>query len=75
MFLPSGHKLAGRYECRGTKWLDGCEVVMVFQNCLDGKAQYRGRDCLRVGELSCLQMFYCEQSASPGAALISELSW
>ena len=41
MFLPPGHKLAGRYECRGTKWLEGCEVVMLFQYCLGGKAQCR----------------------------------
>ena len=28
------------------KYLEGCEVVMVFQNCLGSKAQCRGRTCL-----------------------------
>ena len=57
------------------KWLEGCEVVMVFQNCLGGKAQCRGRTCLEGSNLSWLQEFGCEQCADPGAALIPELSW
>ena len=75
MFLPSGHKLAGRYECRGTKWLEGCVFVMAFQNCLGGKAQCRGRTCLGARKLSWLQELNCQQCAYPGAALIPELSW
>ena len=75
MFLQSRHKFSGRYECRGTNWLEGCEVVMVFQNCLGGKAQCRGRSCLGGRNLSWLQEFYCKQCANPGAALIPELSW
>ena len=58
-----------------SKWLKGCEVVMVFQNCLGGKAQCRGRNCLEGRKLSWLQDFYCKLSADPGAALIPELSW
>jgi len=75
VFLPSRHKLTGRYECRGTKWLDGCVFVMVFQNCLDSKAQCRGRACLEARNLSWLQEFNCRQCEDPGAACIPELSW
>ena len=75
MFLPSRHKLSGIFVYRGTKLLECCEVVMVFQNCLGSKAQCRGRDCLGARNLSWLQEFYCEQCADPGAALIPELSW
>ena len=57
------------------KWLEGCEVVMVFQNCLGGKAQCRGRNSLGARNLSWLQEFYCEQCTDPGAALIPVLSW
>jgi len=57
------------------KWLDGCEVVMVFQYCLGGKAQCRGRDYLGARDLSWLQNSYCLQRASPGASLMPELSW
>ena len=39
--------------------LEGCEVVMVFQDCLGGKAQCRGRTCLGVRDLSWLQEFNC----------------
>ena len=38
-----------------SKLLEGCEVVMVFQNCLGGKAQCRGRDCLEGRKLSWLK--------------------
>ena len=55
--------------------LEGCEVVMVFQYCLDGKAQCRDRTCLGARKLSWLQEFYCRQCADPGAALIPALSW
>ena len=55
--------------------LEGCEVVKVFQNCLGGKAQCRGRTCLGAKRLSWLQDFNCKQGASPGAALIPDLSW
>ena len=48
---------------------------MVFQNCLGGKAQCRGRDCLGARDLSWLQEFYCGQCADLGAALIPDLSW
>jgi len=48
---------------------------MMFQNCLGGKAQCRGRDCLEGRKLSWLQEYYCGQCADPGAALIPELSW
>ena len=74
-FLQSWQELSRRYECRGTKWLEGCEVVMVFQNCLGGKAQCRGRTCLGARNLSWLQELDCGQCAYPGAALIPELSW
>ena len=57
------------------KWLEGCEVVMVFQNCLGGKAQCRGRICLGARRLSCLQDYNCLHCADPGATLIPELSW
>ena len=57
VFLPSRQKLAGLYECRGTKWLEGCEIVMVFQNCLGGNAQCRGRNCLGGRNLSWLPSF------------------
>ena len=57
------------------KQLEGCEVVMVFQNCLGSKAQCRGRTCLGARRLSWLQDFYCGQCANPGAALIPDLSW
>ena len=57
------------------KWLDGCEVVMVFQNCLGGKVQCRGRTCLGDRKLSWLLEFYFVQCADPGAGLIPELSW
>ena len=57
------------------KLLDGCEVVMVFQYCLGGKAQCRGRTCLGGRNLSWLQELYCEQCADPGAARIPDLSW
>ena len=58
-----------------SKWLEGCEVVMLFQNCLGGKAQCRGRNCLEGRNLSWLQELYCEQCADPGAARIPDLSW
>ena len=75
MFLQSWQEAAGLYECRGTKWLEGCEVVKVFQYCLGGKAQCRGRICLGARKLSWLQGFDCGQGAVPGAAHIPELSW
>ena len=75
MFLPSGHKLSGIFVYRGTKLLEGCEVVMVFQYCIGGKAQCRGRTCLGARKLSCLQDFKCKQCADPGAARIPDLSW
>ena len=56
------------------KQLEGCEVVMVFQNCLGGKAQCRGRTCLGARKLSRLQKFNYWQCADPGAALITDLS-
>ena len=58
-----------------SKCLEGCEVVMVFQYCLDGKAQCRGRTSLEGRDLSWLQMFYCKQCASPGSSPIPDLSW
>jgi len=48
---------------------------MVFQNCLGGKEQCRGRTCLGARDLSWLQEFYCGQCADLGAALIPDLSW
>jgi len=57
------------------KLLEGCEIVMMFQYCLVGKAQCRGRDCLGGRYLSWLQELDCGQCAYPGAALIPELSW
>ena len=69
MFLPSRHKLSGIFVYRGTKLLECCEVVMVFQNCLGCKAQCRGRSCLEGRNLSWLQEIYCRQCAEPGVQL------
>jgi len=55
--------------------LEGCEVVMMFQNCLGCKAQCRGKTCLEARKLSWLQKYYCGQCADQGATLIPELSW
>ena len=48
---------------------------MLLQNCLGGTEQCRGRDCPEGRKLSWLQKFYYMQWASPGAALIPDLSW
>jgi len=54
--------------------LEGCEVVMVFQYCLDGKAQCRDRTCLGARKLSWLQNSDCKRCGYPGAARIPDLS-
>jgi len=48
-------------QVSGYKLFEGCEVVMMIQNCLGGKAQCRGSDCLEGRKLFWLQDFDCLQ--------------